>query len=68
LLGGRLRDAVNVCVKHLHDMQLAYVLARLGEGERGPVQTHLLRKVRSRPPCRRTKQKMYQLKARASHR
>ena len=35
-----------MCVKHLGDLQLAFVLARLGEPERGPVTTHLLRKVR----------------------
>ena len=47
LLGGRLKDAVNVCVKHLNDLQLAVTIARLGEGERGPVLLHLLRKVSS---------------------
>lgn len=32
LLGEKLRDAVNVCLKQLNDYQLALVLCRLQEG------------------------------------
>ncbi|CAG8644989.1 7798_t:CDS:10, partial [Funneliformis mosseae] len=37
LLGDRLKDAVNVCLKHLDDFQLAIAIARVYEGEEGPV-------------------------------
>jgi hypothetical protein len=45
LLGGSLKDAVNVCVKQLGDFQLAVALARVVEGESGPVLTYLLKEV-----------------------
>ncbi|KAI8800094.1 RAVE protein 1 C terminal-domain-containing protein, partial [Cladochytrium replicatum] len=35
LLGDRLRDAVNVCLKHLGDVQLALLIARIYEGDEG---------------------------------
>lgn len=37
LLGGSLKDAVNVCVRQLDDFQLAIALARIVEGDDGPV-------------------------------
>jgi len=40
-----LKDAVNVCVKQLGDFQLAVALARVVEGDNGPVLTYLLREV-----------------------
>ncbi|KAF9420312.1 regulator of (H+)-ATPase in vacuolar membrane [Podila epigama] len=44
LLGDKLQDAVNVCVKQLDDFQLAIALCRAYEQEeRGPVLTQLLR-------------------------
>ena len=43
LLGGGLRDAVNVCVRNLGDLSLAIAIARLSEGGTGPVLTSLLR-------------------------
>ncbi|KAI1317690.1 regulator of (H+)-ATPase in vacuolar membrane [Mortierella claussenii] len=43
LLGNKLQDAVNVCVKHLNDFQLAIAICRVFEPEeRGPVLTRLL--------------------------
>ncbi|TDL28114.1 hypothetical protein BD410DRAFT_870276 [Rickenella mellea] len=43
LLGGGLRDAVNVCVKQLNDFQLGIALARVVEGgDDGPVLKNLL--------------------------
>ncbi|KAG0049588.1 regulator of (H+)-ATPase in vacuolar membrane [Gryganskiella cystojenkinii] len=43
LLGNKLQDAVNVCVKHLNDFQLAISICRVFEPEeRGPVLTQLL--------------------------
>lgn len=43
LLGGSLKDAVNVCVKNLSDFQLAVALARVGEqGDEGPILRDLL--------------------------
>ena len=33
LLGDRLKDAVNVCLKHLDDFQLAIAIARVYEGK-----------------------------------
>jgi hypothetical protein len=45
LLGGALRDAVNVCLRNLGDLSLAIALARLYEkGNDGPVFQALLRK------------------------
>ncbi|KNC82863.1 hypothetical protein SARC_04863 [Sphaeroforma arctica JP610] len=35
LLSGNIRDAASVCVKHLHDMQMAVVTVRLYEGDNG---------------------------------
>lgn len=44
MLGDSLRDAVNVCVRNLDDIQLAIALARIREGrDDGPVLTDLLR-------------------------
>ncbi|KAF9438201.1 regulator of (H+)-ATPase in vacuolar membrane [Entomortierella beljakovae] len=44
LLGNKLQDAVNVCIKHLNDFQLAIAICRVFEPEeRGPVLTQLLR-------------------------
>ncbi|CAG8765782.1 5603_t:CDS:2, partial [Acaulospora colombiana] len=37
LLGDRLKDAVNVCLKHLDDFQLAIAICRVYEGDEGPV-------------------------------
>jgi hypothetical protein len=36
VLGGSLKDAVNVCLRHLDDFQLAIALARVVEGDDGP--------------------------------
>jgi hypothetical protein len=38
ILGGSLKDAVNVCLRHLDDFQLAVALARVIEGrDDGPI-------------------------------
>ncbi|CAB4445912.1 unnamed protein product [Rhizophagus irregularis] len=37
LLGDQLKDAVNVCLKHLDDFQLAIAITRVYEGEDGPI-------------------------------
>ncbi|CAG8616565.1 5229_t:CDS:10, partial [Paraglomus brasilianum] len=37
LLGNKLKDAVNVCLKHLDDFQLAIAICRVYEGDDGPV-------------------------------
>ena len=38
ILGGSLKDAVNVCLRHLDDVQLAVALARVIEGrDDGPI-------------------------------
>ncbi|GAA5986299.1 hypothetical protein JCM10908_003694 [Rhodotorula pacifica] len=42
LLGESLKDAVNVCVRQLDDLQLAIALARTYEGDSGPVLRTLL--------------------------
>ena len=47
LLGNKLKDAVNVCLKQLEDPQLAICICRIYEGENGPIlneiiQTNLL--------------------------
>ncbi|KAF9931631.1 regulator of (H+)-ATPase in vacuolar membrane [Linnemannia zychae] len=43
LLGDKLQDAVNVCIKQLNDIQLAIAICRVYEREeRGPVLTQLL--------------------------
>ncbi|KAG8885003.1 regulator of (H+)-ATPase in vacuolar membrane [Tulasnella sp. 331] len=44
LLGGSLKDAVNVCLKQLADFQLAVALARVVEGDDGPVLKNILEK------------------------
>ncbi|KAK9486025.1 RAVE protein 1 C terminal-domain-containing protein [Lipomyces starkeyi] len=45
LLGDSLRDAVNVCVRNLYDIQLAIAIARVYEGgDDGPVFMELLKK------------------------
>jgi hypothetical protein len=42
LLGGQLRDAVGICLQKLGDYQLALVIARLVEGDDGPVFKNVL--------------------------
>lgn len=42
LLAGNLRDAVNVCAQQLQDIQLAVAVARVYEGDNGPVLRDLL--------------------------
>lgn len=42
LLGGSLKDAVNVCLKQLSDFQLAVALARIIEGNDGKVLRDIL--------------------------
>lgn len=42
LLGGSLKDAVNVCIKNLNDFQLAVALARVVEGDEGPILRDML--------------------------
>lgn len=44
LLSGSLKDAVNVCVKNLNDIQLAVVLCRVYEGDSSPLLVDLLQK------------------------
>ncbi|KAG8746797.1 regulator of (H+)-ATPase in vacuolar membrane [Ceratobasidium sp. 428] len=44
MLGGSLQDAVNVCLKQLNDFQLAIALARVVEGDNGPVLRSILSK------------------------
>ncbi|KAJ3020012.1 UNVERIFIED_CONTAM: hypothetical protein HDU68_010402 [Siphonaria sp. JEL0065] len=43
LLADRLKDAVNVCLKHLKDLQLAVVLCRLFEGDESPTLVETLK-------------------------
>ncbi|CAE6540684.1 unnamed protein product [Rhizoctonia solani] len=45
MLGGSLQDAVNVCIKQLNDFQLAIALARVVEGDSGPVLRSILVKI-----------------------
>ncbi|PHH61586.1 hypothetical protein CDD81_8167 [Ophiocordyceps australis] len=42
ILAGNLQDAVEVCVRQLKDMQLAIALARVNQGDGGPVLRKLL--------------------------
>ncbi|RUP50038.1 RAVE protein 1 C terminal-domain-containing protein [Jimgerdemannia flammicorona] len=42
LLGDRLRDAVNVCLKHIDDFQLAIAMCRVYEGDNGPVRKEII--------------------------
>lgn len=42
LLAGKLNDAVEVCLRQLKDMQLAIAIARVYEGDNGPVMRRLL--------------------------
>ncbi|KAJ4153309.1 hypothetical protein LMH87_009801 [Akanthomyces muscarius] len=42
LLAGRLDDTVDICLHRLKDMQLAIAVARVYEGDRGPVLRRLL--------------------------
>ncbi|MCJ1390389.1 regulator of (H+)-ATPase in vacuolar membrane [Xylographa bjoerkii] len=42
LLAGNLRDAVNVCAQQMQDIQLAIAIARVYEGDNGPVLHDLL--------------------------
>lgn len=44
MLGGSLQDATNVCLKQLNDFQLAIALARVVEGDSGPVLRAILSK------------------------
>ena len=43
LLGGKLWDAIDVCVNRLNDMKLAVFIARLYEGENGACYQRLLK-------------------------
>ncbi|KAG8690966.1 regulator of (H+)-ATPase in vacuolar membrane [Ceratobasidium sp. 423] len=45
MLGGSLQDAVNVCIRQLNDFQLAIALARVVEGDSGPVLRSILTKI-----------------------
>lgn len=45
MLGGSLQDAVNVCLKQLNDFQLGIALARVVEGDSGPILHGILSKV-----------------------
>jgi hypothetical protein len=45
ILGGSLKDAVNVCLKQLGDFQLAIALVRVVEGDSGPVLNDMLKNV-----------------------
>lgn len=46
MLGGSLKDAVNVCIKQLSDFQLAIALARVVEQSNdGPILTDILNNV-----------------------
>ncbi|RPD64989.1 hypothetical protein L227DRAFT_635288 [Lentinus tigrinus ALCF2SS1-6] len=42
LLGGSLKDAVSVCIKNMGDWQLAVALARVVEGDDGPILQDIL--------------------------
>lgn len=42
LLGGSLKDAINVCAQHLGQIDLAIAIARVYEGDEGPVLNNLL--------------------------
>lgn len=42
-MAGHLEDAVEVCLRQLHDMQLAVAITRVYEGDGGPVLQRLLR-------------------------
>ncbi|KAI0756586.1 RAVE protein 1 C terminal-domain-containing protein [Daedaleopsis nitida] len=42
LLGGSLKDAVNVCLRNIKDWQLAVALARVVEGDDGPILQDIL--------------------------
>jgi hypothetical protein len=43
LLGGKLKDAVNILSNQLNDMQLAIAVARVYEGDEGPVLEEFLK-------------------------
>ncbi len=43
LLADKLWDAVEVCVSRLHDMQLAFIIIRLYEGDHGPIYERFLK-------------------------
>ncbi|KAK9480941.1 RAVE protein 1 C terminal-domain-containing protein [Lipomyces japonicus] len=43
LLGDSLKDAVNICVRHLNDIQLAIAISRVYEGDDGAVFLNLLK-------------------------
>ncbi|MCJ1398065.1 regulator of (H+)-ATPase in vacuolar membrane [Xylographa trunciseda] len=43
LLAGNLRDAVNICAQQMRDIQLAITIARVYEGDHGPVLHDLLK-------------------------
>jgi hypothetical protein len=43
LLADSLKDAVNVCVRNLDDFQLAVAIARVYEGDGGPVLTQIIK-------------------------
>jgi len=52
LLADHLQDAVNVCLNQLHDLQLAIAIARVYEGDNGPVLRKLLQNEIGRASCR----------------
>ncbi|KAJ3213069.1 regulator of (H+)-ATPase in vacuolar membrane [Dinochytrium kinnereticum] len=45
LLADKLKDAVNVCLKQLNDIQLAIVLCRVYDGENSPILDDIIRNV-----------------------
>ena len=45
LLGDSLDDAVNICIDRLKDLQLAVAIARVYEGDGGPVLRRILEEV-----------------------
>ena len=42
LLAGNVRDAVNICAQQMQDIQLAVAVARVYEGDKGPVLRDLI--------------------------
>ena len=51
LLANKLWDAVEVCISRLHDLQLALVIVRLFEGDRGPTYDRFLKEHILGIPC-----------------
>jgi hypothetical protein len=42
VLGGGLKEAANVCIRYLQDFQLAVAIARVVDGDNGPVLREIL--------------------------